>query len=346
MKAEKARGFGELLLPWPEAPLPPGRARFYGGPRGAPMKSRLRARAGEAVLEWSLESTGAALLRLELEVNGVEVRRWQLNRWREQDAERLASEVIQQKTALGYARDPRDPTYAKALDGARVLREAGSAEHVVSPSRRDLSLDGTPLQHPSIPEVMMALLTTPQEPALEELVLLSRSGGSIDLEAYVHILSSAGTSQLRALTLRHEIWRDAEDDHSSSISYGGKLAPMLRAHPRLTRLELSAAYWRAMDPGTHETLERLSVTSGGVQATILRWLAESTLPALEELSLDFGAREGFDRDEEWSLDWLEGRANHSMTRCDLIIYAVRAAPPAAPRASGGGREEKRWSRAG
>lgn len=256
------------------------------------MKRTLRAKAGKVSLRWRIEAIDVRPLHVELAVAERVVLHRRMNRWKELDAQQLAAELAQQKAALGFVENERAATSACQLDDARVLREAKLEREG---AKVVLSLDAQPLQHPSVPEVLVALLATPQQPALEELVLTSESGGEIDLDPYFHILASFTSPTLRRLTILHSIWQDPEDDHSSALSYAGELAPMLRAHPQLVSLELSVAFWRELAPSTHERLERLSLKCGGTQKHLLRWLAASQFPALRELSLDCSARNGFNR---------------------------------------------------
>ncbi|WP_405150883.1 STM4015 family protein [Sphaerisporangium sp. NBC_01403] len=68
----------------------------------------------------------------------------------------------------------------------------------------------------------------------------------------------------------------------------GDITPLLRAFPRLERLEVRGGDGLELSPVRHEALKVLRFESGGLPASVVRAVGDSDLPALEYLEIWLG----------------------------------------------------------
>jgi hypothetical protein len=68
----------------------------------------------------------------------------------------------------------------------------------------------------------------------------------------------------------------------------GDITPLLTAYPRLTELVVRGSESLKLNPLRHNALQRLRFESGGLPGEVVRAVAESTLPALQDLRLWLG----------------------------------------------------------
>ncbi|MFC5750226.1 STM4015 family protein [Actinomadura rugatobispora] len=80
-----------------------------------------------------------------------------------------------------------------------------------------------------------------------------------------------------------------EEYHLSWIPHGD-LTPLVEAFPSLERLEVRGCAGLNLSPFKSDTLKALRFESGGLPAEVVRAVAASDLPALEELDLWFGVQ--------------------------------------------------------
>ncbi|SEG61007.1 Leucine Rich repeat-containing protein [Nonomuraea solani] len=66
------------------------------------------------------------------------------------------------------------------------------------------------------------------------------------------------------------------------------VTPLLKAYPRLERLEVRGGNGLGFEPVRHESLRTLRFESGGLPARVVRGVGDSDLPALEHLEIWFG----------------------------------------------------------
>ncbi|WP_084958525.1 STM4015 family protein [Thermoactinospora rubra] len=123
----------------------------------------------------------------------------------------------------------------------------------------------------------------------------------------------------------------------SEISWIGQddVTPLLTAYPRLRRLDVRGGDGLALAPVTHESLETLRFESGGLPASVVRAVGESSLPRLEHLELWLG-EDNYGGDSGPG-DWAGILAGHGLPalrhlglqdseRQDEVAAAVAAAP--------------------
>ncbi|GAA2413938.1 hypothetical protein GCM10010191_24740 [Actinomadura vinacea] len=81
-----------------------------------------------------------------------------------------------------------------------------------------------------------------------------------------------------------------EEYHISWIQQGD-ISPLVEAFPALERLEVRGGEGLELSPFRHDNLKALRFETGGLPAEVVRGVAASDLPALEELDLWFGVRQ-------------------------------------------------------
>jgi hypothetical protein len=123
----------------------------------------------------------------------------------------------------------------------------------------------------------------------------------------------------------------------SEISWIGQddITPLLTAYPRLKRLDVRGGEGLVLRPVTHAALETLRFESGGLPASVVRAVGESTLPALRHLELWLGEENygGDSGPEDWAailagegLPALRHLGLQDSERQDEVAAAVATAP--------------------
>jgi hypothetical protein len=113
------------------------------------------------------------------------------------------------------------------------------------------------------------------------------------------------------------------------------VTPLLTAYPRLKRLDVRGSDGLELTPVTHTALETLRFESGGLPASVVRAVGESTLPALRHLELWLGEENygGDSGPEDWAailagegLPALRHLGLQDSERQDEVAAAVAGAP--------------------
>ncbi|SDR13885.1 STM4015 family protein [Thermostaphylospora chromogena] len=140
----------------------------------------------------------------------------------------------------------------------------------------------------------------------DEAALFARFAETVDLTRVKAIIigewaqdSSDGPYEFTRLLVEHaprltalrSLFIGAVTYEFSEISWivQDDLTPLLRAFPRLERLEVRGGERLGLDPLRHERLRILRVECGGLPGRVARAVAESDLPALEYLELWLGS---------------------------------------------------------
>ncbi|GAA2205929.1 hypothetical protein GCM10009850_013870 [Nonomuraea monospora] len=93
--------------------------------------------------------------------------------------------------------------------------------------------------------------------------------------------------ELRSLFLGAMTWEQSEISWIQQCD----VTPLLRAYPKLERLEVRGGSGLAFPPVRHDALRVLRCETGGLPGEVVRGVGRSDLPALEHLELWFGVED-------------------------------------------------------
>ena len=140
----------------------------------------------------------------------------------------------------------------------------------------------------SLLDRLAALATTAGADEIEELVIGAWTGDDPSIGSEDAIVALAAARE-QFPKLRHLFFGDiiSEENEISWIEQGD-MSPILTAYPQLETLTVRGSNGLSFGRPDHASLKTLHVQAGGLPATILHELAESNLPALEDLEVWLG----------------------------------------------------------